>query len=272
MPLAWFICTVLHLQFSYKSNIDPPPHTCVYVCVYVCIYPFVLPLRSPLPCVLYVRCLWRDFLPTFPSIMRIRENVILQGLRGALAEAVNKSLLLLPAMSCQVHTSSQHIIINCTLNYSVQLSKGGTHGEGERNGWGHSSLQFLPTPRWDCSIICVCIKFVDFSPHIWVHLLLRTAPQLHSFISVFIFLGTVLCTYTGEVSTFLLPFSDALMGNVLMHGYVSLEASHFRPWLCQVNTLIKDKKYVVWRLLWRGELAANTFPILLRDASGAKHT
>lgn len=82
-------------------------------------------------------------------------------------------------------------------------------------------------------------------PHICVHLLLRTAPQLRSFISTFIFLGSVLCTHTGEVSTFLLPFSDALMGNVLMHGYVSLEASHFRPWLCQVNTLIKDKKYVV---------------------------
>lgn len=25
-------------------------------------------------------------------------------------------------MPCQVHTSSQHIIINCTLNYSVQLT------------------------------------------------------------------------------------------------------------------------------------------------------
>lgn len=90
------------------------------------------------------------------------------------------------------------------------------------------------------------LNLLIFSPHhICVHLLLHTAPQLRSFISVFIFLGSAPCTHTGEVSTFLLPFSDALMGNVLMHGYVSLEASHFRPWLCQVNTLIKDKKYVV---------------------------
>lgn len=30
------------------------------------------------------------------------------------------------------------------------------------------------------------------------------------------------------------------MGNVIIRGYVSLEATHFQPWLCQVSALIKD--------------------------------
>lgn len=87
-------------------------------------------------------------------------------------EAVNKSPLLLPAMSCQVHTSSQHIIINCTLNYSVQLTKMGMHGEAEGNGCPspssptllHSASFHLFIVKWDRGelFLCVCIIAVDF--------------------------------------------------------------------------------------------------------------
>lgn len=63
-------------------------------------------------------------------------------MRGAYTEPVNKSLLLLPTMSCQVHTSSQHIIINCTLNYSVQLT---TREWGGGRGRHNKRLRYVQT-------------------------------------------------------------------------------------------------------------------------------
>lgn len=116
MPLAWFISAVLHLQFSYKNNIDS---LCECVCVFVHLFAFKWECVPK--CIVYV-CVWHNFLPIFFHNLNQRKCINFAGVRGAHAELVNKSLLLLPTMPCQVHTSFQHIIINCTLNYSVQLT------------------------------------------------------------------------------------------------------------------------------------------------------
>lgn len=54
-----------------------------------------------------------------------------------------------------------------------------------------------------------------------------------------IFQNWLYCIWTGDLFKFHLPFSAVLMGNVLMQGDLTLEASHFPPRLCQVNSLIK---------------------------------
>lgn len=137
MPLAWFISAVLHLQFSHKNNIDS---LCLCVSVYVYSYSSIcLPLsvyKCVPGCIVYV-CVWHNFLPIFFHNLNQRKRINFAAMRRAYTEPVNKSLLLLPTMPCQVHTSSQHIIINCTLNYSVQLTmrewiEGGR--EGKRRG------------------------------------------------------------------------------------------------------------------------------------------
>lgn len=54
-----------------------------------------------------------------------------------------------------------------------------------------------------------------------------------------IFQKYLYCVWTRDMLNFHLPFSAVLMENVLMQGDLTLEASHFPPWLCQVNSLIK---------------------------------
>lgn len=91
----------------------------VYVCVSICL-PLSVCKCDP-ECIVYV-CVWHNFLPIFFHNLNQRKCINFAGVRGAYIEPVNKSILLLPTMPCQVHTSSQHIIINCTLNHSVQLT------------------------------------------------------------------------------------------------------------------------------------------------------
>lgn len=101
-PVHVWVCVYIHPLFAFES-----------VCVFVCM--------SVPKCIVYV-CIWHNFLPISFHNLNQRKCINFAGVREAYTEPVNKSLLLLPTMPCQVHTSSQHIIINCTLNYSVQLT------------------------------------------------------------------------------------------------------------------------------------------------------
>lgn len=149
MPLAWFISAVLH--FTRKTLI---PCACECVCmkesVWVCAFPSIcLPLsgcKCVPECIVY-ECVWHNFLPIFFHNLNERKYINFAGVRGAYTQPVNKSLLLLPTIPCQVHTSSQHIIINCTLNYSVQLTtREWMEREWEREKWdgqGWTMLRLL---------------------------------------------------------------------------------------------------------------------------------
>lgn len=91
------------------------------MCVYASLLIHLFAFECDPEWIVYV-CVWHNFLPIFFHDLNQRNCINFAGLRGAYKEPVNKSLLLLPTMPCQVHTSSQHIIINCILNHSVQLS------------------------------------------------------------------------------------------------------------------------------------------------------
>lgn len=153
-------CHFYILQFSYKNNVD-----CLCVCVSSSI---CLPL-SVFPGAVSVCVCASDTISSLSSsLIWIGENVLIFffRVREENAEPVNKSLLLLPTICCQVHTSSQHIIINCTLNYSVQLAMREWMERGRRrwNRWLHSHLfkNLIPItvmiiPAWFCifsSVLC----------------------------------------------------------------------------------------------------------------------
>lgn len=135
------LCEFIHL-FAFECV----PRCCVCVCV----------------------CIWHNFLLIFFPNLNWRKciNFFFFRVREENAEPVNKSLLLLPTICCQVHTSSQHIIINCTLNYSVQLAMREWMERGRRrwNRWLHSHLfkNLIPItvmiiPAWFCifsSVLC----------------------------------------------------------------------------------------------------------------------
>lgn len=127
MPLAWFISAFYIYNFATRTTLILRVCKCAFVCgcawVYVCVS-ICLPLsvcKCDPECIVYV-CVWHNFLPIFFHNLNQRKCINFAGVRGAYTEPVNKSILLLPTMPCQVHTSSQHIIINCTLNHSVQLT------------------------------------------------------------------------------------------------------------------------------------------------------
>lgn len=127
MPLAWFISAFYIYNFATRTTLILRVCKCafvrgcawVYVCVSICL-PLSVSKCDP-ECIVYV-CVWHNFLPIFFHNLNQRKCINFAGVRGAYIEPVNKSILLLPTMPCQVHTSSQHIIINCTLNHSVQLT------------------------------------------------------------------------------------------------------------------------------------------------------
>lgn len=172
-------------------------------------------------------------------------------MRGAYTEPVNKSLLLLPTMLCQLHTSSQHIIINCILNYSVQLTMmewmwGVKKGCGEL----HSVSVFIL--NWSIMImllfLIVLLNFkILFALFNCICACKPVVPALTSYWPFWLSICSIFLKYfcyilTGDLFRFHLPLSACLMGNVLMQGYLTLEASHFPLRLRQINSLIKKKK------------------------------
>lgn len=154
---------------------------CVCVCssicllLQVCVFPGALCL-----------CASDTISSPFSLVIWIRTCINFVRVRGENAEPVNKPLLLLPTIRCQVHTSSQHIIINCTLNYSVQLAMREWMERGRRrwNRWLHGRLLQNVIPiivktisAWFCIFaqdvfdllmhaphLCGCLYIIESSP------------------------------------------------------------------------------------------------------------